>query len=626
MFFILFVAAAFLTALGLRFSARISIPGGARAEGPGFVLTTLIVGIAGVGFWTLSHPESVASGPLPDELLIGIKLGLLALGIYVLSALRGAAGLPAYVADVLVVGAAFLAIQVAPDVSLSLARSTGPAPVTPGDWSVPLTIAWIWMVSRLCAGLTRLTAITGGYLGLFAGLIFLLIVGHSSNIFAPALTASLAGAGLAAFAMSLLMPGLNVGWSATLSMGFVLGVCSALGVLQNTWPSIAALGILGLGLPLLNVTLVQVRARLRGSDVEWSQSRQHLHETLLARGVPPQKVAVLYFALGLWGCGLAYFVTHWFNSGTPNAFVAILYTLFLIGVAGGGAVTFFSLARILMRRVPGEAVPDSVEAFGVKISPVSMQEALDKIEGFIAEGTPHHVLTSDANAILTSRDDPEYAAIMRRAALTTPDGFGVIWGARLLNLPIYERVTGVDMVTGICERAAQKGYRIFILGSEEGVAATAARNLMARYPGLQIVGTQHGFWRRDGKAEGLSASEADDRIAGQIAKQRIDVLFVAMGIPMQEKFIAAQLERLNVPVALGVGGSFDVYSGKFNRAPVGVQRLGLEWLYRVWIDPSRWKRMGYVPKFMIVAIKTWLFGPKNGGKSANGGKAAPKAS
>jgi N-acetylglucosaminyldiphosphoundecaprenol N-acetyl-beta-D-mannosaminyltransferase len=243
---------------------------------------------------------------------------------------------------------------------------------------------------------------------------------------------------------------------------------------------------------------------------------------------------------------------------------------------------------------------------------------LDRIEDFVAQGTPHHVLTSDANAILTSRNDPEYAAIMRRAALITPDGFGVIWGARLLNLPIYERVTGVDMVTGICERAAKNGYRLFILGSSEGIAATAAANLMARYPGLQIVGTHHGFWRRDGKAEGLSSDEADAKMAQEIARQRIDVLFVAMGIPMQEKFIAAQLERLQVPVALGVGGSFDVYAGKFNRAPEAVQRLGLEWLYRVWIDPSRWKRMGYVPKFMVVAIKAWIFGPKNGDKATPG--------
>ncbi|RYG56827.1 WecB/TagA/CpsF family glycosyltransferase [bacterium] len=397
-------------------------------------------------------------------------------------------------------------------------------------------------------------------------------------------------------------------------MGFVLGLSSAQGLLQNTLPAIVALGVLALGVPLLDVTLVQVRARLRGQSVEWSRSRQRLHEALASRGIPSRKIALLYFALGLWGCSLAYGLTRWGNVGAPNLFVSALYFLIFLAVAVGGAVGFFSISRLLMRRTPDENVPESIEAFGVKISPVSMSEALDKIEEFIADGNPHHVLTSDANAILTSKKDEVYAGIMRRAAMITPDGFGVIWGARLLNLPIYERVTGVDMVTGVCERAAVKGYRLYILGSEEGVAATAARNLMDRYPGLQVVGTHHGFWRRDGKADGLTVEQADEKMAEEIANNRVDVLFVAMGIPMQEKFIAAQLERMKTPVALGVGGSFDVYAGKFNRAPQYVQRMGLEWLYRVWIDPSRWKRMGYVPKFMVVALRTWIFGTKPGTK------------
>ena len=142
------------------------------------------------------------------------------------------------------------------------------------------------------------------------------------------------------------------------------------------------------------------------------------------------------------------------------------------------------------------------------------------------------------------------------------------------------------------------------------MAATAAHNLSEKYPGLNVVATYHGFWRRDGREAGLSTEEADAKMADEICLAAPDVLFVAMGIPMQEKFIAAQLQRMKVPVAIGVGGSFDVYSGKFNRAPERVQRLGMEWLYRVWIDPSRWKRMGYVPRFMMLALQTWLFGDR----------------
>jgi N-acetylglucosaminyldiphosphoundecaprenol N-acetyl-beta-D-mannosaminyltransferase len=253
---------------------------------------------------------------------------------------------------------------------------------------------------------------------------------------------------------------------------------------------------------------------------------------------------------------------------------------------------------MLMGRAEGEEIPEDVEAFGVRISPVTMTDAMEKIEAMIRSKTPHHVVTSDANAILRAQEDAEYAGILQRAALITPDGYGVMWGARLLNLPIYERVTGVDMVTGICERAAKNGYRIFILGSEEGIASTAAQKLTERYPGLQVVGTHHGMILRD--------EEVKKRALQMVKEANVDVLFVAMGIPLQEKFIAQHMAELNVPVSLGVGGSFDVYSEKLKRAPEYIQRAGLEWLYRVWQEPWRWKRMGYVPRFMIFALKEWL--------------------
>jgi N-acetylglucosaminyldiphosphoundecaprenol N-acetyl-beta-D-mannosaminyltransferase len=273
----------------------------------------------------------------------------------------------------------------------------------------------------------------------------------------------------------------------------------------------------------------------------------------------------------------------------------------LVGLFLGGFILFFSLSRVLMRRGAGEEIPESVEAFGVMISPVSMQEALDKIESFIRERSPHHVVTSDANAILRAQHDPEYAAIIKRSALVTPDGFGVIWGARLLNLPIYERVTGVDMVTGICERAAKNNYSIYILGAAPGIAPTAAQNLMQRYPGLRVVGTQHGYFEKENISE--------EEIVRRIRDAQPDVLFVAFGIPKQEKFIARHMHEMNVPVSLGVGGSFDVYSEKLKRAPSYIQRSGMEWLYRVWQEPWRWKRMSYVPRFMAFALREWIFGP-----------------
>ncbi len=621
-FLFVFAAAAILCALGFGLSKPWRGKSGPRPDGVAFVLAVLLPLV--ISWWLAritgdqqarildnASPDEITNAPfLSPALIIGWKFALLTVGVYALSALRGAGRLPAWIADVIVLGAAFLATTMGALLSIR-GGAQADAPELLGRFAPGFSMLWIWLVARLSASLSRIPAVAPGYLGLVAGLIWMLAggVGAGSGSFAPFACAALCGAGLMAFVLSLKRPDVNLGWSATLSGGFLLGVASVLGTLNTTIPGIACLALLALGLPLLNVSIVSVRARLRGESVEWSQKHVRLDDALRARRVPPRKIATLYFGIGLWGSALAFFASRWFFADAANVLWKGLHALIWgAGLLGGGLV-FYSLARMQMRRRGDEEVPERVEAFGIEISPVSMREALDKIDGFIRDGRPHHVVTSDANAILTSRADPQYTSIIRRAALITPDGFGLVWGARLLGLPIYERVTGVDMVTGICERAAKNGYRLYILGSEEGVAAKAAHNLALKYPGANFVGTHNGFWRRD-KSDPVLVAEDDARMADEIRAAKPDVLFVAMGIPSQEKFIAAQLERMQVPVSLGVGGSFDVYSGKFNRAPIAVQRLGMEWLYRVWIDPSRWKRMGYVPKFMLIALKTWLVGDK----------------
>lgn len=319
-------------------------------------------------------------------------------------------------------------------------------------------------------------------------------------------------------------------------------------------------------------------------------------------GLPPVRFAVLTLLSGVTAFVAGIIFTRYILDSSAPLWLLATRTSLLLILLFAVFILVLSLARVWKRRGTDEVLHPSVDLFGVAISPVTMQEALDRIETFIEKGTPHHVATSDANSILRAQQDEEYAAIIRRAALVTPDGFGVVWGARLMNLPVYERVTGVDMVTGICERAARKGHSIYILGSEPGIAATAAQKLAEQYSGLKIAGTQHGFW----KQEGIS----DETIVEQIAQAKPDILFVAFGIPAQEKFIAHNLNTLNVPVSIGVGGSFDVYSEKLRRAPVYIQRSGLEWLYRVWQEPWRWKRMGYVPRFMAFALREWLLGKR----------------
>lgn len=537
-------------------------------------------------------------------------LFIIAAVLWALSTLRVRLNQPAWLADIKVLIASVLSIAFLGSMQRAYeAPMNGPVfGFTIGHFA--LTLFFMWAITRLTAALNRVPQASGGYLGIVALFVLLFLQQSGSNLsfFPFAAGAAIVGAGLATVPLALKNSDFNLGWPSALTTSFLLAQVVIFGLPHLTPQTALALLFLILALPLVDALFYRVRRRPDGR-------RPRLHEGLQVRGVSSTKIALLYSAIGLWLALIGYLLSGLSVGGGIGQTLSRILALVFIGASG--FLLFYSVARILMRRVPGEEIPDEIEAFGVKVSAVTMQEALEKIQTFIASRQPHHVVTCDANAILQARQDPEYAAIVRNAALATPDGYGLIWGMRLLNYPIYERVTGVDMVTGICEFAANKNYSIYILGSEPGedgkpgVAAIAAQNLAEKYPGLRIAGTHHGFWRRDAKAEGLSTEEADIRMADQVRSAAPDVLFVAMGIPMQEKFIAAHLQRMNVPVSLGVGGSFDVYSGKFERAPQWVQRIGLEWLYRVFIDPSRWKRMGYVPRFMLLAIKVWLSGKKS---------------
>ena len=578
---------------------------GFRPEGVAFVGAILIC--SALGF--LSTPRSSLAAA-PDW---GLQVLALTAFLYGLSALRGSRRLAAWMSDAMVVIAALMAIYIfgSPRIG-GISLPFGGGFVGTGTFSAGLTVLFVWALARMTASLNRTPQVIGGFLGIVA--LTLILALHLAPHWPAVDTAfpvmactALAGAGLASVPVALRMGAFNIGWSASLAMGFLLAQVAVSGLFKNLAFAILGLLLLAFGLPVLDVSFYRLSAAKRGRDVAFDHSRQRLHQVLVKRGLSPLKVSLLYLAsaAALCGLGLLVVLTHGWMFGPRVALIAALFC--------GGFLCFFSVVRILMRRGADEEVPESVEAFGVKISVVSMQQALDRIDGFIQERTPRHVATSDANAILTAQKDPQYAEILRRAALITPDGYGVIWGVRLMNLPIYERVTGVDMVTGICERGARTGHSIYILGSEHGVAARAAANLQAKYPGLKVAGTHHGFWRKEAAEDGLDAQAADARMADVVRAAKPDVLFVAMGIPSQEKFIAAQMERMQVPVSIGVGGSFDVYSGKFNRAPASVQRMGMEWLYRVWIDPTRWKKMGYVPRFMVLAVKTWIFGDRFGG-------------
>lgn len=239
-----------------------------------------------------------------------------------------------------------------------------------------------------------------------------------------------------------------------------------------------------------------------------------------------------------------------------------------------------------------------VKILGCRVHSVTMAQTVVAAKLFIESPQPHYIVTADSSAIVLAQDDSELRQLINSADLVTPDGTGVLIAAKLRGTPLPERVSGVDICHSLCELAARDGYTIFLLGAAPGVAEEAGEKLQAKFPGLKVAGTHHGYFK----------PEEETDIVSMVAASGARVLFVAMGIPRQEKFIRRHLDKLNVGVAMGVGGSLDVLSGRIQRAPVWMQKHGLEWFYRLCKDPSKISKVALLPRFFAMALKEKWFG------------------
>jgi N-acetylglucosaminyldiphosphoundecaprenol N-acetyl-beta-D-mannosaminyltransferase len=238
--------------------------------------------------------------------------------------------------------------------------------------------------------------------------------------------------------------------------------------------------------------------------------------------------------------------------------------------------------------------PTAISILGVPVHDVTTEDTLLLIDQFVREQTPHQVCTVNPEFIMTAQNDAEFKQILQQSALNLPDGIGVVWAAKRLGQPLRQRVAGSDLVGLIADRAQSTGWRIFLLGAAEGVAERAAIILRERYPQTHIVGVYAGSPRPEDAADS----------AARIRASAANVLLVAYGAPQQDKWIARHIEQTGVAVAIGIGGSLDFIVGKQKRAPQWLQRLGLEWLYRLLREPWRWRRQVALPKFAWAVLRS----------------------
>jgi N-acetylglucosaminyldiphosphoundecaprenol N-acetyl-beta-D-mannosaminyltransferase len=221
---------------------------------------------------------------------------------------------------------------------------------------------------------------------------------------------------------------------------------------------------------------------------------------------------------------------------------------------------------------------EQIWLIGCRIDNLTMQETLDKVAGFIHSRQAHQHVVVNVDKLVKASRDPALRRIINACALVNVDGMPLVWASRLLGTPLKERVAGIDLFDALMTRAAQSGWRVFLLGAQEAVVAGVAAHYEKKLPGLTICGWRNGYWQ--GQAE-------EDQVAQQVRASRADLLFVAISSPQKEQFLDRHQGEMQVPFAMGVGGSFDVVTGKISRAPRWMQLAGLEWFYRFLQEPRR---------------------------------------
>lgn len=217
----------------------------------------------------------------------------------------------------------------------------------------------------------------------------------------------------------------------------------------------------------------------------------------------------------------------------------------------------------------------------IPVDCISMQESLDLIEqAIIKKQFLHHVVVNAAK-IVSAQKDLKLKASISNCDLINADGQSVVWASRFLNKRLPERVTGIDLMEMLVKRASEKGFKIFLLGAKEEIVTKVVEKYTSKYGQNIIAGYRNGYFK----------PEEDEEVAFEIASSDADILFVAISSPRKEIFLEQYKHIIKTSFIMGVGGSFDVISGLINRAPLWMQRIGLEWFYRLLQEPDRmWKR------------------------------------
>ena len=229
------------------------------------------------------------------------------------------------------------------------------------------------------------------------------------------------------------------------------------------------------------------------------------------------------------------------------------------------------------------------EILGVRFDNLTQQEAAQRGRQLLEEDKFHYVVTPNPEFLLAAEKDPEFRRVLNAADLVLPDGIGVVYSAKILGTPLKERVPGIEFAEAMLSALNDMGGRLYLLGAKPGVAEEAGRRICARYPALVLCGTHDGYFKDE------------QAILPEIAAAKPDLLFVCLGAPKQEKWMARWGRHTGAKLAIGLGGCLDVFAGNVQRAPERWQKMGLEWAYRLKKEPKRIGRMAKLPLVLVKA-------------------------
>ncbi len=445
--------------------------------------------------------------------------------------------------------------------------------------SLILTTLWILVITNSI----KLTSFLPGFTSAFVftiSLTFFVIAAAQKQNLNTALTLSLT---LSAFTLPHInyefkYPHLHIAKRLNLLYGFLLGIISLTGMLKSPATISIVIPAVLLSIPIIDTSYAIVSTFVLGKPKNLISEK--IIKTLSAKKISAKKVPILIYALGGY-LALSSLILYLY----PNIWIAMI-------LMGGGIISYNRIASREAEKISKEKIKENSERFyvgGIPIDRVTLNDAVRKIETFILSGGPHIVVTPDSLAILTAQKDKIYKKILCNADLVTPDGSGLLFASKLFGSPIKERVTGIDLINKLLQIGEKKGYKFYFLGAKTGRADEAKENILKKYPNIDIVGVHHGYI--EGKEEEI--------VIQDIKRKKPDILLVGMGVPKQERWIYRHMNELGVPVSIGVGGSFDVLSGKIPRAPGWMQKCGIEWVYRTLREPKRIKRIAKIPYFII---------------------------